>query len=177
MDIRDNFLDLTSFAEIKTTLLGNNFPWFFQNTVVGYNDRDLQETNLDQYQFTHVFYMDSAPRSEGFYLLKPLLDKLNISALVRVKANLTPRTLTRHIHGYHSDYPEHKNMKTAVFYVNTNDGATVFKDGSEVSSIENRLVEFDTPILHSGTTSTDTPVRCVINLNYYTFETGKDFIK
>ena len=56
---------------------------------------------------------------------------------------------------------------TAVFYVNTNNGYTIFESGEKVSSVENRMVIFDSNILHTGTTCTDERVRCVLNFNYY----------
>ena len=37
----------------------------------------------------------------------------------------------------------------------------------EVQSKKGRLVTFDNRTLHSGTTTTDSPYRLVINLNYY----------
>ena len=56
---------------------------------------------------------------------------------------------------------------TAVFYINSNNGLTVFENGKQNKSIENSLVEFNSLLTHTGTTSTDTKVRCLINLNYF----------
>ena len=56
--------------------------------------------------------------------------------------------------------------KTAIFYVNSNNGYTVFENGLKVDSQENRLVVFNSDLLHAGTTCTDQKIRCVINFNF-----------
>jgi Rps23 Pro-64 3,4-dihydroxylase Tpa1-like proline 4-hydroxylase len=58
------------------------------------------------------------------------------------------------------------NNTTAIFYLNNNNGYTIFEDGSKVDSVENRLVVFNSNVMHSGVSQTDSKVRCVINLNY-----------
>jgi Rps23 Pro-64 3,4-dihydroxylase Tpa1-like proline 4-hydroxylase len=59
------------------------------------------------------------------------------------------------------------NLKTAVFYINSNNGSTIFKDGTEIESIANRLVVFKSNLDHSSVSCTDQKARYVINLNYY----------
>ena len=56
--------------------------------------------------------------------------------------------------------------KTAIFYINTNDGWTEFENGDKVESVENRIVIFDSQTKHTGTTCTNAKVRVLINLNY-----------
>ena len=58
-------------------------------------------------------------------------------------------------------------MKTGIFYVNTNNGKTIFKNGKEVESIKNRMVIFPSNIEHAGTSNTDTENRIVINFNWF----------
>ena len=60
------------------------------------------------------------------------------------------------IHGFHVDQ--------LLYYMN-DDGQTIFKNGKAVDSIANRMVLFDGGELHTGTTTTNRKVRCVIN-NY-----------
>ena len=57
--------------------------------------------------------------------------------------------------------------KGAIFYVNTNDGFTVLEDGTEIKSIENRVLLFDPSTKHHSTTCTDKKVRITINFNYF----------
>jgi len=42
----------------------------------------------------------------------------------------------------------------------------MFESGERVGSLENRLVVFDSNIMHSGHSQTDTNIRVVLNLNY-----------
>ena len=80
----------------------------------------------------------------------------------------------------HVDYP---NMKTAAFYINTNNGYTKFRrewgDWAVVNgypedpdheriveSRSNRMVIFDSNLEHSGYTCTDEKVRVLVNFNY-----------
>ena len=59
-----------------------------------------------------------------------------------------------------------KDHKTSVFYVNTNNGGTIFQNGKKAISKANRLVEFDSHQSHAGVDCTDQKVRVVINFNY-----------
>ena len=56
---------------------------------------------------------------------------------------------------------------TSIFYLNTNNGKTIFESGLEVDSVENRMIIFDSNEKHHGITTTDTPRRCLINFNYF----------
>ena len=55
---------------------------------------------------------------------------------------------------------------TAIFYLNSNNGYTVFKDGEKVESVANRIVKFPTLKEHSGVSCSDSKRRAVINFNY-----------
>ena len=58
-------------------------------------------------------------------------------------------------------------MKTAVFYINTNDGYTEFENGVRVSSVANRVCIFDSNLNHRGTTHSEGGhQRVVVNFNY-----------
>ena len=53
-------------------------------------------------------------------------------------------------------------------YADVLHGYTKFENGDTVSSVENKLIIFDTKLKHSGTTnSCDAPYRVVFNLNYF----------
>ena len=104
--------------------------------------------------------------------------KLKPSASIRVKANLLTRTDEILQNAFHSDFDKHKknydNVKTAIFYLNTNNGKTIFEDGTRVESIANRLVTFDSNVNHTGTTCTDKIFRSVINVVYVPGPTKKE---
>lgn len=170
MKVIDNFFDSKLADYIEETMIGKAcfFPWYYNL----HKTYEAQEDYADNYQFTHSFFREHKICSEYFdSLIKPFISPLNIAALIRVKANLNPRTPKRIEDVFHVDHPGLK-AKTAVYYVNSNDGQTVFKSGEKVISVKNRLVVFDTNILHTGTTCTNKKVRCLINFNY--LEWGND---
>lgn len=158
MRIIDNFLPTAEFTEIANVLLGADFPWYYNPTVVRFDDFD------GNYQFTHTVVRDiDGERSWAYPLLEPILERLDYPNLIRAKLNLGPRDTQNREAGFHVDYT---NVTTAVFYVNTTNGSTKFADGTVVEGIANRLVEFDSNIPHTGISQTDEQVRCVLNLNY-----------
>jgi hypothetical protein len=164
--IYDNYLDVNDFLRLKNNLLSVEFPWFY-NPFIDHAPRQEGYTDhQDNFQFVHYFYEAYAATNNNINLLKPLIEKINPSTLIRIKANLLTRTECIRTNNFHTDFP-FKKSKTAIFYVNSNNGKTLFKSGDEVDSIENRLVVFDCGLEHTGTSCTDEKVRCVINFNYY----------
>lgn len=161
-EVIDNFIDEAAFKELQDTMLGADFPWYYNNYVT----REDTTESLHEYQLTHTFFANSQINSGFFNLLGPVFDAIEPTALVRVKANLVPHTSKIVEHGWHVDLTDVK-CRTAVLYLNTNNGYTVFKDsGEKIESVENRFVSFDSDMEHSGSTCTDTKVRAVINFNY-----------
>ena len=164
MNIVDDFLDTESFEAIKAALTGHSeIGWFHQGVVTGH-EKDL----LDTY-FIHTFFANSYGQSRGvnstlYDLFLPLIDKLGVEALIRLRANNYPHTTKKIQHGFHVDhnYPH----KTAILYVNTNNGFTIMKNGKKIKSVENRAVMFDGEIEHCSTTCTDKISRIVVNVNY-----------
>ena len=139
------------------------FPWFLGKPTEKDSHGEDEKYN---YHFSHVIYDNYSYNSEYWRLVSPILQKLNPAALIRIKANLTtcgPKIIE---HGYHIDN-EFAGAKTAVFYVNTNDGYTCFQTGEIVYSLKNRLCIFPSELWHSGTNCTDTSSRVVININYF----------
>ena len=67
--------------------------------------------------------------------------------------------------GLHTDAPF--KCKTAILYINTNNGITIFETGEEIKSEENKIVMFPSNLKHTGTTHTDEKVRVVLNINYF----------
>jgi hypothetical protein len=164
-NIIDNFLDREALLSIQADMLGTNFPWYFQKGVSyreGYGNDYLYN-----FQFTHLFWnsTDTMVQSRCFSILEPLIEKINPIAILRIKANLMPVTAERVVHQMHVDLE--LTCKTAIFYVNSNNGATIFEDGTQIDSVENRLVIFDSNMKHTSSTCTDKKARCVINLNYF----------
>ena len=158
-EVKDNFLPEKEYINIYTLLTDEYFPWYFNNY------KTLSHTGeLFDYQFTHTFYKDNEISSPFFKSLKPLIDKLNSRALVRIKANLNP--ITQELIKSKSHTDQDFECKVAIYYLNTNNGYTMLED-KKVESKANRMVLFDSSIFHYGTNSTNCNNRMVINFNYF----------
>lgn len=167
IEIIDNFLDEEYFLPIKTIMMNGDFPWYYTNFVV-YNDEN-EILDLDTYQFIHMFYNGNNGNHSPYYnMMNPILDKLNVKAVIRIKSNLNTRKDNISIRKFHTDiHPDaYPTAKIAIYYINTNDGYTLFRDGTKVESVENRMVIFNNNIFHTGTDCTNKSNRIVINFNY-----------
>lgn len=170
MEIIDNFLDIDSYNKIYNTLMGPFFPWYYNNGVNVRVTPDLEKHtkiafDIYDFQFIHIMYLDHIIQSPAFDIVVPILQKLDAKALLRVKANLIPRADKIFEHGMHTDIEF--EAKTAIFYVNNNNGYTKFENEKIVESIGNRIVIFPSLTKHSGTTCTDNKTRVAININYF----------
>lgn len=170
--VYDNFLDKDIFDELSTVISGWNFPWYYNDTIVHEHDKTLIQDGVDlsiyNYQFAHDFYSNYKPQSDFWYLMEPIIDKIGVQSLLRIKANLGLSTPIRIASGLHHDFDlDYANAKTGILYINTNNGATRFEDGSEVQSLANRFVFFDNSVAHTGVSCTDQKNRIVINFCYY----------
>ena len=164
--IYDNYLSDLEFQHIKTTLYDIHFPWYLSQVVNPKQENAKNITNDYNFQMVHLFYRAFAPNSTYMDLLNPIVTKLNPRALLKIKANLTFKTPKIVEHGYHTDFPDNEPCITGVYYLNSTNGYTKFLNGEIVEGIENRLVLFDSRILHTGTTCTNEDTRCVLNINF-----------
>ena len=154
-EIKDNLLDPHYLTQIQEAVMGGRLPWFFNGVLNG---------DPNHSYFIHTVYENNSPRSELFDLFKGILTLLDAKAIVRIKCNLYPKTslVEQHPTHFDQDYP----LKGAVFYVNSNDGFTVIGE-DKIESVENRVLLFDSSILHSSTSCTNQNARFTINFNYF----------
>jgi|TARA_E500000331_G_scaffold236656_2_gene226972 hypothetical protein len=158
--IEDNFLPKEDFYKLQSSVMGNWFPWYYIPYVGTQKDDD-------NFYLAHMIFVDHEIRSPvGWDLVKPIIKKLNPKSIIRIKANLYGRTEKLVKHKYHSDH--NFDCKTALYYVNTNNGFTKMKKYKKnIGSIANRIVHFNSHDPHCSTTCTDSKVRITININYF----------
>ena len=155
MKIIDNFLNDNDFKLVKDTFQVSNFPWYYTPFQVKPGD--------NSFMFCHLFVNDDKRHSLFTDSMRPFLNKLNIKKLLRIKANLTTKKQVQIKGEMHTDF---KNCTTAIWYLNTNNGYTLFENGNKVECVENRMVIFDSNLKHCGVESNDSETRIVINFNY-----------
>ena len=166
IDIVDNFLDVEKCDKIENFFTAPQFPWFLKTNL---NNND----SLGNYYFTHVIIYNGKVITPIFEILKPticfIMDKLGVSFqdMWRVKVNLYPWTHHRIHHSSHIDYESDEPLTTALYYVNNNDGDTVFDESQRmIESKKNRIIFFNGSNLHHSTTPTNANQRCTINFDY-----------
>ena len=160
----DNFLELDEFERIKTLMTSDEFPWYY-NTFKVSTESTIEDN--ENFQFTHIFFSEKKIRTKEkeWNLIVPIIQKLKVKELIKIKANMTPKKNKNYKYPMHVDTGL-KGHKPSVFYVNTNNGGTIFQNGKKITSTNNRLVEFDSHQKHAAVDCTDQKVRVVINFNY-----------
>ena len=172
----DNFLDKALFKKLQKFFLSNECPWFYNELKVGYTKNPFSpikgyETQ-HPHQFTHTFISNdqNLSWSNWTHNIATLLEKINPRIWIRIKANLSSINSKPLVGGWHYDKDTEgkpwKDTLTAIFYINTNNGYTIFENGKKVLSVENRLAIFPNNLMHTGVSQTDTKTRVTLNLNY-----------
>jgi len=160
MLIYDNFLEESTFNQLKEIMTSAVFPWYYNDRITTSKEK---ANDLRNYQFTHSFFRDDSP-SESYDLILPIIHRIKLNKVIRAKANLNPFSGNDYYcTGAHLDSPFEK-VNVAIFYVTTNNGYSLVDD-KKVESIENRLILFE-DCDHSAFLQTDSKNRIVININY-----------
>ena len=170
IQLYDNFLPQEQFKPLQNFMLGEHCPWYFNRftTWRPENGIDAAEAAFKEgCKFTHTFWRDmEGPTSPYYKQLLPLLEKCNAKHVVKIKANLLLRTSNVIEHCFHTD--TNVDCTTVVYYLNTCDGYTHFKDGNKIETIENRALIFNSQIPHGGSTTSNADNRIVLNINIHT---------
>jgi hypothetical protein len=175
MYIIDKFLNEEDFQSITSHVLSNAFRWEYVEQKSRYPDGTHPATDYHNQQMTNVIY--STPNGAGFFeneknlsVLLPIQKSLRALCALRVKINIQFPSKEVIPTPFHTDVdmvPDDVKVYSAILYLNTNDGYTVFEDtGEKVRSVENRIVVFDSQRKHAGTSFTNSRNRVVINLNF-----------
>ena len=157
MKIIDNFLPKNTFKDIQETFMSNNFPYFFKDKVSSNKDEKID------FYFNHLLYGNNKINSAFFNKVEPIIKKLNILFLNRIKINCYTRDQKLIRHNEHKDMSISHNA--AILSLNTCNGGTYIKD-KFINSVENRMLLFDGSIPHSSTNCTDKQARFNINFNW-----------
>ncbi|QIN97196.1 hypothetical protein [Synechococcus phage S-H25] len=164
MNVIDNFLSPEVFNQLYRSMLSVDFKWETSKIV-----DDTPENHNRNMQMVHMFYERHAPVDESIQLMYPILQKIQPCAIIKIKANLVMGNDTLIEHGLHIDVTEADDrpyLQTSILYMNSCDGYTMFEDGTKVESVANRFVTFPNAMRHTGTNTTDSSFRMVINFNY-----------
>lgn len=166
-----DFLPEDLSCRIRDILMGDSFPYFYRDGVSYEGD--------DNYCFGHTLFNDdddypddciiNPDYSKLFNQLGiPLVSRISMSRLLRMKINCYPRQTKiiadRTFGGMHVDFE--RPHVVGIYCVNTNNGYTLFEDGTECPSIANTMYIFDGSMQHSCVHQTDENIRVNINMDW-----------
>ena len=167
--IIENYLGKEENDKMKEAMLDRRFPWSI-NAKTGRPDLDGFGVSPHDNQVCHYFVDKNTVTSQHLNVIQKLTNKFNARAIHRIKANCElgrDKAWESRFH-YDQEYkdklPMHQ-VTNAIYYLNTNNGYTEFKDGTKVESVCDRLLIFPNNLLHRGVSQTDCMYRIVINFN------------
>jgi hypothetical protein len=155
--------------EIKSALMSDVFPWYF-------NEHIIPENKSKSCQFTHTIIKNNEYKSDIVNLIKPIIyfieDKTNIQIknIHRIKANLrTQENISTNCkYTIHQDI-NNINYKSFVYYVNDSDGETILFDDNKLTEklrifpVSNNGILFDSKTWHTSSAPINYNRRIVIN--------------
>ena len=90
INLHDDFLTNVQIGQLREQFFFGGIPWYYNESKVS-----GAEDDINNYQFTHVFYETNSEarlwtRSEHFPAILPILSRLSVIGIYRIKANLEP---------------------------------------------------------------------------------------
>ena len=169
----DKFLPTNDFIQLKDIFVNDELPWYMSQGISADDATNSLRNPLDNYYFVHLLYFDYMQTSGHFNQIKEMLQMalskhlgVGFKCITRIKANMYTRTEEVQVHPFHSDSSSIEGLKGLILSINTCDGYTGFEDGTEVDSVENRAIMFDSTKPHHSTSCSNAPYRLNINVNY-----------
>ena len=180
MTIIDNFLDEKEANHLESFITSKQLQWRMGESL----DHDcprceilmpsLYDRHLVYFIYSKYYKYDKTVKQKenDFKITSLFLKKLGMNSKnmlsIKINSNFCKEGIYRA--GWHIDPIKEDVGKglTAIYYVNTNNGKTLFKNGNEAECVKNRMVIFPNTWYHTPQYQTDTPVRSVINFNWLT---------
>lgn len=187
IEIIDNFLPIQVFQQLAGGIMNSShfqscdytaYPEESDGSISRFGEPLIPSPNKYELNFQAVLFFHTVGMNEvsDFYLThRQLIDimtqLMGVKKLWVMRANCTIGQDKNYVGRFHKDYAEKsllERSKTAVFYLNTNNGGTqLFNDnGHIVRSKANRLLSFPSATDHAGVWCTDAKLRHVLNINY-----------
>lgn len=169
----DNFLDKDDFIELKEIFIHENTTWLITPGISASDSTNALKNPLDNYMFNHLIYKDMHIYSDAFEkvygILYPRMVEhlgVNYRTITRMKVNMYTRTHEVQEHPWHVDHNHMNGLRGLLLSFNTCDGYTGFDDGTQIDSVENRAIFFDSTERHHSTSCSNAPYRLNLNVNY-----------
>tara|TARA_B100000530_G_C15912549_1_gene469978 strand:- start:76 stop:600 length:525 start_codon:yes stop_codon:yes gene_type:complete len=167
-EVYDDYLPQRVYENIHDYWMGKNDKGALQHSCPWIIDNLSYQ---DHIQYVHIVYSNHMILTPGWDTVIPIIEEEDMVAIARIKANAVNKTDDLIVFpDYHCDFaPEMHHMTTGIYYINSNDGYTVFESGEKVESVANRFLKFPANTRHTGTTCTNADRRLLINFNYFSY--------
>lgn len=175
--IKDNVFNKTFLLELQEHILRNrnDFLWKYAPIITTRHETiDDIIKNHTPYYFIHSWNSQNketyAPGEEYFYnaFVSKIQENTGLSLVTRAKINLYTRQEQNNIHTFHRDL-ETSGQHVALFFLFDTNGPFYYKVGYNTYLIEckeNRMVFFNSDLVHASSDCTDKKCRITINFNY-----------
>lgn len=160
----DNLLTKEEWQGLTSILLGQDFPWYFFPSLVHHSEATKEDNSA--YKFAHLFFRNGTA-APSFSVVSPIAKRLDPGAYIFVRGFMLTYTGSQAQSGFHVDVENVAGYLTAIYYLNTNNGRTIFASGETIDAVGNRLVIFEGSTPHAAVNATDVKARVVINFNYF----------
>ena len=157
--------------------------WTFGENLKSVDGTKLEETMFQAVLFNRNQFLRTDFYELNYYFIKKFTKMLNVKKWWIIRINATMGHTKPYVGAFHNDFcitdssgnllketskmPDiYKKCKTAIYYLNTNNGGTQFEDGPFVQSKANTLVRFPTSYSHAGVWCTNAKLRFAVNMNY-----------
>jgi len=178
--IIDNFLPEKEHSKIYEDVITKS-AWKFTSRnkpVEGQNFTDFDESQFVNGSFMCRDIVNKTPGiiNKQFFSYEPLIRELKCDLLLRIKSNIySVNPESTHSSRWHVDFSEYNGAgMTSIYYLNTCNGKTEFKNGTSVDSVKNRMVIFPNEFVHGGVRQNDTMYRFLVNINWLHYRRLKD---
>jgi len=162
--IIDNFLDKKHYEILKGFIQSDAIPWYLKLT-----DTTKDQKTKSNGFFGFCYYNHNRPDHPLFdEHIGPILHKLKSVSCIQARVNLVLRDKDTIESEYHTDVKS-KNSMTAILYFTTCNAKTILKVKNkkiDIDSVENRILIFNSDVIHKVKYQTDVHKRYVLNLNY-----------
>lgn len=159
--VYDDFLSPDEYGSLKAYMT-TYFPWNMTAKLNFYDQNPYLATLV--YDNTAIARQEWNPHVDEVPFIS-ITSKINMLALIRIKANMYLPKKTNEIHYPHLDYPF--SHQGALYYLDDCNAPTYMTDGVAIESKANRILFFNPSTPHSSSAPTNVNFRQTINLNYF----------
>ena len=96
IQVIDNFLEKDEFNKLSDNIMGDSFPWYYNDGITNSDDKN-------NFYLTHIFYRQPGIKSNWFNMWLSTIEKLKCKSIIRIK-KLENKRVEDYKGGYQINY-------------------------------------------------------------------------